>query len=247
MQRRPERLSAKRALSMLSDGFPRIDSAGSEDETPRPPTDKEIIERVSARKQRRMIKSGLNASGLAMFVAAAVVSSDDRIIGATTTSLIVGFLAFKHIVWDGFARDRADLQPIEEEAVTVREATGKGLGLFAVTDIPEGQFLMRYEGQRINDLEFERRYAADPFSDEASYVMRITEDEFIDASRPESGLARYMNHASPSKANVIKFIAQRPGGTCCFFAKRSISAGEELCYDYSDEFWQAKGITPVDA
>ena len=32
---------------------------------------------------------------------------------------------------------QADLQPIEEEAVTVREATGKGLGLFAVTDIPE--------------------------------------------------------------------------------------------------------------
>ena len=54
----------------------------------------------------------------------------------------------------------------------------------------------------------ERRYAADPFSDEASYVMRITEDEFIDASNPESGLARYMNHASPSKANVVKFIAQ---------------------------------------
>jgi SET domain-containing protein len=38
-------------------------------------------------------------------------------------------------------------------------------------------------------------------------VMRITDDEFIDGSNPEtSGLARYMNHAWAP--NVRKFIAQ---------------------------------------
>jgi hypothetical protein len=87
------------------------------------------------------------------------------------TSLILGIFAYKHIVWDGSARDQVthlfetpfpcclglssadkqkqhhqcthsmhtqpDLQPIEEKAVEVRAAAGKGLGLFAVADIQE--------------------------------------------------------------------------------------------------------------
>jgi hypothetical protein len=52
--------------------------------------------------------------------------------------------------------------------------------------------------------------------------MRITHDEFIDASDPNSGLARYMNHAK-ANANVIKFTAQ-----VCSFVHVSCSVSAYL-------------------
>jgi hypothetical protein len=68
---------------------------------------------------------------------------------------------------------------------TVRESPGAGQGLFATAPIEQGKFLMYYDGERINEVEAVRRYAGDPNADAAGYIMRVTDDEYIDAADPE--------------------------------------------------------------
>jgi len=207
-------------------------------------SDQILVDRVQARKQRRMIQTSMYTGGVGMAVAASLATLDLQIVCATMLTLAAALTSYKHTVWDGHNRDSGLCVPMHQTSFEIFKVAGKGNGLFSSCHISKGQFLMRYEGERIDDLEFERRYASDPFSDEAGYVMRVTDDEFIDGSNPEiSGFARYMNHAQTP--NVDKYIAQRPGGTCSFFAARDISAGEELVISYGDEYWVAKGTSPV--
>ena len=62
------------------------------------------------------------------------------------------------------------------------DSPGACLGLFAKMPIEKGQFMMSYDGERIDELEATHRYSHDPNSDTAGYLMRVTDDEYIDAS-----------------------------------------------------------------
>ena len=55
-----------------------------------------------------------------------------------------------------------------------------------------------------------------------------------------------MNHAPPARANVC-WRKQRLGARKAmhFYALRSIERGEELCFDYGDEYWTALGEQPL--
>jgi len=164
-----------------------------------------------------------------MLLAASIATMDWQVIGGTFAVFIGAASALKFFIWDGCGKDDGTLIPMPHDAFDVREVAGKGRGLFAAKHVAKGSFLMRYEGDRIDDLEFERRYAADPFSDEAGYVLRINDDEFIDGSDPErSGLARYMNHANAP--NVIKFIAQVD--LACWRAEEPMPASAMTCVLY---------------
>ena len=192
------------------------------------------------------MKKVLYSSGIGMWLLAGILTQNFYVLEASVLLLITAAAGYKHAVWDGWRLDGPHLVPLPRDVFEVRDSAGKGMGLFAAVNIPKGSFLMRYDGERINDLEFERRYARDPFSEKASYVLQICDDEFIDGSdENKSGLARYINHATSPKSNLDKYIAHKPGGSCCFFASRDISAGEELFFDYSRSYWEAKGVDPV--
>ena len=66
-------------------------------------------------------------------------------------------------------------------------------------------------------------------------------------ANPElSNQARWMNHASGSDANVSwKKQRQGPQPAMHFYTTVPIRAGDELCFDYGDEYWAALGETPV--
>ena len=58
-----------------------------------------------------------------------------------------------------------------------------------------------------NSLSLSLSFSLSLSHTQAGYVMRVTDDEFIDGSNPQiSGFARYMNHAQTP--NVVKYIAQ---------------------------------------
>ena len=63
--------------------------------------------------------------------------------------------------------------------------------------------------------------------------------------KTEGNALRFMNHASPKKANVasVEFFYKKIP-YIIFVAEKKISPGEELYYDYGPEYWAQKGIDP---
>ena len=126
---------------------------------------KMCLDRVQTRKMRQMIRKVLISSGILMLMSASVATQDLAVMGATALTLGSSVAAYKHAILDGYGRDGEGCVPMSLDCFEVREVPGKGMGLFTTSHIAKDEFLMRYEGERINDLEFELRYADNPFSD----------------------------------------------------------------------------------
>ena len=59
-----------------------------------------------------------------------------------------------------------------------------------------------------------------------------------------SNQARWMNHAN--EANVVwKKQKLGPKPAMHFYTRARVLPGDELCFDYGDEYWDALGVTPL--
>ena len=128
--------------------------------------------------------------------------------------------------------------PLTLDDVEIREAPGKGEGLFASRRIKEGCFIMDYLGEEMSAEELDERYEN---LLEARYALELTgplglNPTFIDAVSPEkSNLGRYINHCSRPTCRKVR---QRfPDRRLRFFAARDIDPGEELTFDYGESYW----------
>jgi SET domain-containing protein len=104
-----------------------------------------------------------------------------------------------------------------------RSATG--LGLFATRPIKRGGHIATYRGRRISTPEAERREARG-----ARYMFTINKRWTIDGS-PRWNRARYINHSCDPNAEAVG----RNGGIVIVAARR-IERGEEITYDYGQEY-----------
>src|SRR5580704_6084051 len=104
-----------------------------------------------------------------------------------------------------------------------RSATG--LGLFAARPIKRGGHIATYRGRRISTPEAERREARG-----ARYMFTINKRWTIDGS-PRWNRARYINHSCEPNAEAVG----RNGGIVIVAARR-IEPGEEITYDYGQEY-----------
>lgn len=100
-----------------------------------------------------------------------------------------------------------------------------GLGLFAVSPIPKGACVIEYTGTPMTN---EERNASN-----SRYLFEINSKLTIDGS-PRWNTARYINHSC--KPNCEVEIAK---GRVWIFARRNIKPGEELGYDYGEEYVSA--------
>lgn len=125
------------------------------------------------------------------------------------------------------------------DLVEVKAAGDKGLGLFATSDLAQGQLIGQYAGERLSQAQFEERYP----TQQGEYVWGILPGLYIDSSDNEkSNFARFINHASfpsvacnlmPKSWTLIPFLE-----AIYFLADRDIARGEELCVDYGPLYWQ---------
>src|SRR5580693_2943725 len=104
-----------------------------------------------------------------------------------------------------------------------RSATG--LGLFATKPIKRGGTIATYRGRRISTAEAARREARG-----ARYMFELNKRWTIDGS-PRWNRARYINHSCEPNAEAIG----RNGGIVIVAARR-IEPGEEITYDYGQEY-----------
>ncbi|KAJ4237198.1 hypothetical protein NW759_000319 [Fusarium solani] len=122
---------------------------------------------------------------------------------------------------------------------------GVGYGLFTAEFIAQDDFIIEYVGELITHDEGVRREArrGDVFDEESniSYVFTLLENEgiWVDAAI-YGNLSRYINHASESDkrgCNITPRILYVNGEyRIKFTAMRDIEAGEELFFNYGENF-----------
>ena len=99
---------------------------------------------------------------------------------------------------------------------------GIGQGLFANKGFKEGDFLIEYTGEVISSEEADRRAT--------KYLFQIDENYTIDGD-VETNIARYVNHfCNPNVEAVVE------AGQINFYALRNIERGEEVGFDYGEEY-----------
>lgn len=107
-------------------------------------------------------------------------------------------------------------------AVKVKKSkTGKGL--FAQEDIPKGVFIIEYFGRELTEEE--------KYTSNSKYLFEINTKKTIDGNI-KPNIARYINHSCLPNCEV-----EIKKGRVLVFSKRKIKKGEELSYDYGEEYW----------
>jgi len=113
----------------------------------------------------------------------------------------------------------------------VRPSTipGAGLGLFAVVPIGVEDGIGPYTGIHLtwDDL------VSGPYAG-SDYILGICFDHYIVGEGPEAGYTRYINHST--EPNVCLIISTR-WKTARFEAITPISPGEEIFFNYGEEYW----------
>lgn len=98
-----------------------------------------------------------------------------------------------------------------------------GLGLFAAEPIEKDEFVIEYTGEIISTEEADKRGG--------EYLFEISSRRTIDG-KGRDNIARYINHScDPNCETEIR------NGRVYVFAIRDIEPGEELTYDYGEEFY----------
>ncbi|VDM59779.1 unnamed protein product [Angiostrongylus costaricensis] len=106
----------------------------------------------------------------------------------------------------------------------IREAPGKGMGAFAVRDIPKGSFIAEYAGEIISNEEMNRRIAeitAHRNVEEKHYMMALDGQRIIDCKEKGNegriDTFGFLNHScSPNcKVETVYVVVsktKRPNG-----------------------------------
>lgn len=100
-----------------------------------------------------------------------------------------------------------------------------GLGLFAGEDIKKGEVIIEYIGEILNKEEADKRARS-------QYLFEVSRNKTIDGT-PRWNIARYCNHACEEAANAESEIKR---GRVFIQAIKNIKEGDEIVYDYGEEF-----------
>ena len=107
---------------------------------------------------------------------------------------------------------------------------GAGMGLFARHAIGEEDTIGYYTGEAITEKEFH-----DPDRPFSAYVMWVTRDHILVGEGPKANYTRYINH--DDEPNAFLVVSSR-WKTARFQALRDIEPGEEIFFDYGDDYWE---------
>ena len=110
--------------------------------------------------------------------------------------------------------------------IQTRRSGVHGKGVYAVTDLAEGEMLIEYLGEVIGWDEALRRHPHDPSDPNHTFYFHIDEDHVIDAKFGGNS-SRWINHSCAPNCE-----SEVDEGRVFIRALRNIAAGEELFYDY---------------
>lgn len=98
-----------------------------------------------------------------------------------------------------------------------------GLGLFAGEPIPKGSCIIEYKGRTISEKE--------AYTSRSRYLFEVHARKTIDG-KPPKNKAGYINHSCVPNADPVTRT-----GRVFIMATKNIKEGEEITYDYGDEYY----------
>lgn len=100
-----------------------------------------------------------------------------------------------------------------------------GLGLFTLSPLKKGDFVIEYTGEKISSDEADDRGG--------KYLFTINKKLVLDG-KDRKHTARYINHSCrPNCEAEVDEDEEKVN----IYAKKNIEAGEELTYNYGKEYW----------
>ncbi|MBL7055975.1 SET domain-containing protein-lysine N-methyltransferase [Candidatus Woesearchaeota archaeon] len=106
--------------------------------------------------------------------------------------------------------------------ISIKKSEIHGLGLFAESNMPKGEIIAEYIGEKVLGEEGDRR----SIEDDNPFIMSLDEEYDIDGNCKEN-LAKFVNHSCESNVTF-----EVKNGKMWCIALSDISAGEELTTDY---------------
>lgn len=128
---------------------------------------------------------------------------------------------------------KANTLDSKEEFLRFGRSTIHAWGVFAEKPIDAEELLIEYRGELISNAVAERREVEYARSLGRDYMFRIDADQVCDATK-HGNVARFIN-ASCNPNCYTKIISFENTKRIAIYAKRDISEGEELSYDYKFE------------
>jgi SET domain-containing protein len=115
------------------------------------------------------------------------------------------------------------MKTIAPKVAVKRSRPGRGLGLYTLDAVKKGAFVIEYIGRKIPTK----------YADELTtrYLFEVDEEWTIDGS-DRKNVARYINHSCDPNCET-----EIVDGRVIITAIRNIAAGEELSYDYGEEYF----------
>ena len=109
----------------------------------------------------------------------------------------------------------------------VRASPRHGKGVFATRTIRKGARIVEYRGARLAGDVADERPPTDPTDAYHTVQFELSDGTVIDASI-SGNAARWINHGCDPNCEPI----EHDDGRLFIHARRTIHAGDELCYDY---------------
>ena len=117
-------------------------------------------------------------------------------------------------------------KPAAGRRIQVRTSGVHGRGVYAVAEIPAGEVLIEYTGERISWDEAMDRHPHDPAQPNHTFYFQVDDGMVIDALYGGNS-SRWINHACEPNCE-----ADETDGRVFIKALRDLHPGEELFYDY---------------
>lgn len=110
-----------------------------------------------------------------------------------------------------------------EKSRLVVKRSFAGMGLFTREPIKKGKFIIEYTGKKLTSAQADKKGG--------KYLFIVNKHAVIDGFGRDN-LARYANHSCKPNSEIdVK------RGRVLLFAKRAIKVGEEITYDYGEEYF----------
>ncbi|VDP16821.1 unnamed protein product [Schistosoma margrebowiei] len=122
--------------------------------------------------------------------------------------------------------------------IEIIQTEEKGRGIIATRTFYEGEFVVEYAGDLISEKLAKQReavYKQNPaIGSYMFFFVHAGQRYCVDATEETSRLGRLINHSRLKPNCIVKVIPIDGVPRLALFARKSISPGEELLYDYGD-------------
>ncbi|MBK8946761.1 MAG: SET domain-containing protein-lysine N-methyltransferase [Ignavibacteriae bacterium] len=124
----------------------------------------------------------------------------------------------------------------ENFEIKASKISGAGLGVFTKRNIKKGEHIGFYTGKILNAKQLSR----EPYIS-SLFILQITKNYFIYGEGKGSNFVSYINHSNKPNAELVVSTRWK---TARIVAIKNIKQGDEIFYNYSDEYWKILEKTP---